>query len=608
MVKVTIEGLEIDLEQGKNLLEAIRKSNLRITSPCGGKGVCGKCLVKLGKDDPENLPSPIEKELLEEEDIKEGYRLACQVFPHRDVSISIPEESREATLELMLKYATVKKIEEPALTFATLVLPNISNEKDLADIIAKQVSKELSQKIEDRELIDIMNDGKVRIWSDAGKPVAVSSLKARKISIALDIGSTTMVVYGFDIIDQKIVSAEAMTNPQRQYGEDVMTRIDFSMKSQKQKQLLERVVRDGVSDLIRKLASKMGCSSSDVLRITFVGNTAMHHLFLGLDVTRLGKVPFSPEIKNAIEIVGKDIHLKGLEYAKITAPPLIAGFVGADLVAVLLATDLLSSEIPTAVIDIGTNAEIALACEGRLLCCSSAAGPAFEGGNISYGMRATEGAIIRVWSEAGKLKFETIGKSEPIGLCGSGLIDFVAESLRIGLVDSAGTYVQKNCGESLVGKHGNARYLMYSSGRREVSVTQGDIRQLQLAKAAMHAGLEILIDKMGIKKIDRLLLAGAFGANMSIRNGRLIGMFPEIPLNKIMPVGNAAGTGAIQLVTDMNARRKIDAIAKKAEHVELSLEKDFQKRFIASLDFPHQDSRKYPESSRSVKIRVTRGK
>ena len=258
MVKVTIEGLEIDLEQGKNLLEAIRKSNLRITSPCGGKGVCGKCLVKLGKDDPENLPSPIEKELLEEEDIKEGYRLACQVFPHRDVSISIPEESREATLELMLKYATVKKIEEPALTFATLVLPNISNEKDLADIIAKQVSKELSQKIEDRELIDIMNDGKVRIWSDAGKPVAVSSLKARKISIALDIGSTTMVVYGFDIIDQKIVSAEAMTNPQRQYGEDVMTRIDFSMKSQKQKQLLERVVRDGVSDLIRKLASKMG--------------------------------------------------------------------------------------------------------------------------------------------------------------------------------------------------------------------------------------------------------------------------------------------------------------------------------------------------------------
>lgn len=582
-IKINIEGSEVEIESGRTILEAVRSAGIKLTSPCGGKGTCGKCLVKLSPDDAPKQLSSAELNLLEKEDIEQGYRLACQTVPERDIGIEIPEESREITLELLLKHATIKEIEEPALT------------AEIRELAESERSPDFNSK-------------KGIVWSDEGRTAAITPEGERKIGVALDIGSTTMVAYAFDILQQKIVSAEAMTNPQRQYGEDIMTRIDFAMKSPEQKKLLERVLRNGVSDLIKKLTAKCGVTPADVLRLTFVGNTAMHHFFLGLDVTRLGKVPFQPERKDSIEVMGSDLNLQGLEKTHVNSPPLIAGYVGADLVADLLATDLAKSDAPTAVIDIGTNAEIALAIEGEIVSCSAAAGPAFEGGNITHGMRATEGAIFKVWSEVGIIKYETIGKVEPMGLCGSGLIDFVSESLRLGLIDSAGTFVPENCGEKLAGKHGNARYVLSTSGRREVSVTQGDIRQLQLGKAAIHSGLEIMMDKTKLRKLDKLLLAGAFGANMSVRNGRFIGMFPEIPLNQIVPVGNAAGTGAIQLLTDRSARRRVEEIVRKTGHLELSSEKDFQKRFIAALDFPHSDISKYPESAKSVRIMVQRRK
>jgi len=583
-IKVRIEGKTVEIDRGRSLLDAIRYAGIKVTSPCGGKGTCGKCLVRLSKKANVEDLTVAEKKLLDKEDVEQGYRLACQTFPERDIDVEIPEESREMTLELLLKHATINPVVDAALTTETRKL-SASERTAAGSDIEKGV-----------------------VWYDDARVAAVTPEGGRKIAVALDIGSTTMVAYGFDILEQRVVSAEAMTNPQRQYGEDIMTRIDFAMKSPDQKRLLESVLRKGISELIRRLAAKCGVSTSDVVRLTFVGNTAMHHFFLGLDVTRLGKVPFQPEKKTAIEVDGSDINLEGLDRAKVNAPPLIAGYVGADLVAVLLATRLAESTAPTAAIDIGTNAEIALAVDGGVLSCSAAAGPAFEGGNISFGMRATEGAIYKVWSEAGILKYETIGKSEPVGFCGSGLIDFVAEGLRLGMIDSAGGFVFDCCGDKLLGKHGNARYLLYSNGRKEVSASQADIRQLQLGKAAIHTGLEIMMEKKGVRSLDRLLLAGAFGANMSIRNGRFIGMLPEIPLNQIVPVGNAAGTGAIQLVSDKDARHRVLDIVRRTDHVELSSEKDFQKRFIAALDFPHQDLSKYPESSKSVKTKVQRRK
>jgi len=605
---VRIEDIEIEIEEEQTLLDAIRKSGIRITSPCGGKGVCGKCLIKLVNAAKTYPLTDAERALIAEEDIREGFRLACQILPDAPVSISIPEESREMTLELLLKHATVMPIEKPALTTSVIELPANPTKEIILDELEGYGSLASMDLFREDEYDDFLSSGKIRLWFDGGQIASVGSPAKRRLGAAIDIGSTTMVAYGFDILSQKIVSVQAMTNPQRQYGEDVMSRIDFSMRSPDQKRLLEKVVRNGVTEMLQRIASEQGVAPRDVLRIVVVGNTAMHHLFFGLDVTRLGRVPFLPETKERIEMSGAEIGLKGFESTKISAPPLIAGFVGADLVAVLLATNLIDSEGPTAVIDIGTNAEIALAANGALLCCSSAAGPAFEGGNISHGMRATEGAICRVWSEARMLKYDTIGGSSPIGLCGSGLIDFVAEGLRLGLIDSSGSFVRENCGDRLLGRHGTARYLLYDEGRKEVSVSQADIRQLQLAKAAMHAGLEILMERASVRSLDRLLLAGAFGANMSIRNGRLIGMFPEIPLNRIIPIGNAAGTGAIQLLTDMNARERVLGIARKAEHIELSLEKSFQKRFISALDFPHQDSSKYPESFKSVRIKVERRK
>ena len=606
-IKVIIEGSEIELQDKQSLLEAIRLAGIQLTTPCGGKGRCGKCLVKISPADALDKPTSREAELLEQEDLLQGYRLACQTFPAEGITVSIPEESRELTIELLLKHARIKEIEERALTIESLEPPDISNREDFIEYLSGIAGKKDAENLfKDEELGKLLGGNKILAWYDARELVAISPKEEKRIGIALDIGSTTMVVYAFDILSQEIVAVESITNPQRAYGEDMMTRIDLYTRDPAKDQLLKKTLQEGVLELLRVLTRKIGMEIEDIVRLTFVGNTAMHHFFLGLNVTNLGKVPFSPDRKDLVELSGTETALPGLDRATISAPPLIAGFIGADLVAVLLATDLLESPVPTAAIDIGTNAEIALAANGRLMSCSAAAGPAFEGGNISHGMRATNGAICGIWTEDGQLKYETIGNNDPIGLCGSGLIDFISEGLRLGIVDSAGSFVRECCGDRLIGRHGKARYLLFSDGRREVSVTQGDVRQLQLAKAAISAGLQILMEKLRVEKLEKLLLAGAFGANMSARSGRFIGMLPELPLDQIVPVGNAAGTGAIQLLTDIRARRRVLEIAGRTEYVELSEEKDFQRKFIAALDFPHSDLSKYPESSRLIKKKIKR--
>jgi len=610
-IRLTIDGEQVEAEEGESLLDAIRKMGVAITSPCGGKGSCGKCLVRILS--ASDLPGPNTKETasIEKEDLDDGYRLACQIIPVNSMSVEIPEDSKEVTIELLLKHARLKEIRDAALSIRMISLPFGD---DLDQLSHQMESLRESEKLSygplwDRSrLKEVVGQVNATVWIDGGSLTDLTRADERRIGVALDIGSTTMVAYCFEILDQKIVAAESMTNPQRKFGEDVMSRIDLAMKDQAKSKMLTDVLRAGVLELLSKVTGQVGLSTKDIIRLYFVGNTAMHHFFLGLDVSKLGRVPFSPVTKDTVNIKASELGLGELSNAMVSAPPLVAGFVGADLVSVLLATNLSSSEMPTAAIDIGTNAEIAIASNGRIISASAAAGPAFEGGNISYGMRATNGAICSVWSENEELKYGTMGDAEPIGLCGSGLIDFIAEALKLGIIDSTGKFVQECCGKRLIGRAGNTRFILYSEGKKEVSVNQTDIRQLQLAKAAMYAGLEILTEKLGIAKIERLLLAGAFGANMSARNGRIIGMFPELPLDRIVPVGNAAGTGAIQLLTDSWAREEILEVSKRTGYVELSEERVFQSKFISALDFPHSDFSRYPESSKSVKFKMERNK
>lgn len=610
-IRLTIDGEQVEIEEGESLLDAIRNMGVAITSPCGGKGSCGKCLVRIIS--ASDLPEPNTKEtsIIEKEDLDDGYRLACQIIPVNSMSVEIPEDSREVTIELLLKHARLKRINEPALSIRIISLPV----GDDPELLSKQIESLLQTEglsygpqWDTSRLKEVIGQVNATVWIDGSSMVDLSRVDDRRIGVALDIGSTTMVAYCFEILDQKIVAVESMTNPQRKFGEDVMSRIDLAMKDPEKGRMLTDELRTGVLELLSKVTGQVGLSTKDIIRLYFVGNTAMHHFFLGLDVTKLGRVPFSPETKDPVDIRASEMGLGELPNAVVSAPPLVAGFVGADLVSVLLATDLSYSEVPTAAIDIGTNAEIAIASNGKIICASAAAGPAFEGGNISHGMRATDGAICSVWTEDGELKYETMGDAEPIGLCGSGLIDFIAEALKLGIVDSSGKFVPECCGKRLIGRAGNTRFILYSEGKKEVSVNQADIRQLQLAKAAIYAGLEILTEKLEIGKIGRLLLAGAFGTNMSARNGRTIGMFPELPLDRIVPVGNAAGTGAIQLLTDNWARTEILEISKRTNYVELSEERVFQSKFISALDFPHSDFSRYPESSKFVKYKKERNK
>lgn len=610
-IRLTIDGEQVEAEEGENLLEVIQKMGVAITSPCGGKGSCGKCLVRISSDSEMPPPNSKETAIIEKEDLDDGYRLACQIIPTESLSVEIPEESREVTIELLLKHARMKRIREPALSIRMISLPAADDTELLSERLESMLRAErlsFGPKWDPERLKEVMGQVNATVWIDGSSLVDLTKADERRIGVALDIGSTTMVAYCFEILDQKIVAVESMTNPQRKFGEDVMSRIDLAMKDPEKGKMLTELLRKGVTELLTKITGQVGLSVHDIIRLYFVGNTAMHHFFLGLDVTKLGRVPFSPETKDQVDIQGSEIGVSGLSNAIVSAPPLVAGFVGADLVSVLLATELSSSEVTTAAIDIGTNAEIAIASDGRIVSASAAAGPAFEGGNISYGMRATDGAICSVWTEEGELRYDTMGDSEPIGLCGSGLIDFVAESLKLGIIDSSGKFVPECCGDRLIGKSGNTRFQLYSEGKKEVSINQADIRQLQLAKAAIYAGLEILTEKLGLEGIEKLLLAGAFGANMSARNGRSIGMFPELPLDRIVPVGNAAGTGAIQLLTDDWARAEILDISRRTDYVELSEEKVFQSRFISALDFPHSDFSRYPESSKSVRFKRERNR
>ncbi|MHA2360006.1 MAG: ASKHA domain-containing protein [Candidatus Thorarchaeota archaeon] len=518
-------GLRVLLDEQTTFLDAIRKTGLHVSSNCGGKGTCGKCIVILN---PAPSPSTQDIEHISSTDIQRGSHLACQHFASTNTRVVLPDYQREVK------------------------------------ILSEGQSVEYQWKL-DPGLDD-------------------------QVGIAIDLGTTTIVAYLMSLKTGYQMGQLASLNPQVAYGEDVISRITHAVREEDGSDVLSEIVVRKISELISQL---MSSETNNLTRVSIVGNTAMHHLLVKADVKPLGVSPYEPTIRDAISIKGEEIGFSSIPQADVYLPPNIAGFVGGDTVGFILSQRLDLSEKVILGIDVGTNGEIILSNQGGLSCCSTAAGSAFEGATIRNGMRGKHGAIeyISIGSIEDPPEISVIGNDVPQGLCGSAIVDVTAEMFRTGILDSSGRILSVSSRIVEIDEFGTS-YLITSteesSALRSISFTQKDVRQVQLAKGAIHAGTTILLHEaeLDVQDIDVVMLAGAFGSYIRPVSALGIGLFPRVDVDKVVQVGNAAGEGAKALLFSSESRRLVEKLVNKIHYVELANHDDFQSIFINSLKFP----------------------
>jgi uncharacterized 2Fe-2S/4Fe-4S cluster protein (DUF4445 family) len=416
--------------------------------------------------------------------------------------------------------------------------------------------------------------------------VSFGPLGRKPLGLAVDLGTTKLAGYLVGLETGQTLAMAGAMNPQIAYGEDVMARIAYAMQAEEQAATLREVVVGAVNDLARNLCTQSGHHPEEIVEAVVVGNTAMHHLFLGLPVRQLGLAPYLPALTDALELKAREVGLEIAPGGYVHLLPIIAGFVGADHVAMILSTQIHESEGMVLGLDIGTNTEVVLRANGRLISCSTASGPAFEGAHIKDGMRAAEGAIERLRIVASGVEYQTIGDAPPVGLCGSGVLDAVAQLRQLGVVDERGN----------MGDHPRVRrtehgpeFVLVAAGEdgngRDVVLTRGDVGEIQLAKGAIRAGINILLDEAALSErgIDEVIIAGAFGTYIDVSSAIAIGMFPPLPLERFSQVGNAAGMGARLALISRQQRAKTAEIACRVEYIELTNDSRFVDEFAKAM-------------------------
>ncbi len=622
MIKITFlpDKKNIKVNEGTTILEALEKVGININTPCGGEGVCGKCKVLIKKG--VTAATPIEEVILSKEEIKKGFREACQSKLFKDTVIEIPLEIRldfkrvfssdlkgdihriknNFSLESNLKKVFLD-LKKPSLDdqrsdwerikdgLSSKKSENISNLKTSLEILKKiptlirEANFKVTVTLYDNEIIDIEN-------GDTTKS---------SYGIAFDIGTTTVAGYLVDLNTGEELSAVAKANPQIIYGDDVVSRIGFTQKQKENLEILQREIVNTLNEIIRETAQKAGVNVNNIYKISIAGNTCMHHLLLGLNPSYIAPSPYIPVIKESLNLKAKDIPKLILEpTANVYILPNISAFVGADIVAGILAIRMYENEKMFLFIDLGTNGEIVLGSKRKMWTCSTAAGPAFEGARISSGMRAAEGAIDKVEMDNKSITYRVIKDGKIRGICGSGLIDLISEMLKLGLIDKTGRLINEETCDLKIseeirnriinGQKGN-KFLIVRGKETEsgnpIYLTQRDIREVQLAKAAIFAGIKILLKEINISQedIQKILLAGAFGNFIDKKSAIRIGLIPYLPLEKIESVGNAAGRGAEITLLSEKTREICEKISKDIKYIELSSRTDFQEEFVEAMFF-----------------------
>lgn len=554
-------NLKQSAEPGQSLLAIAGKAKIHIDGDCGGKGKCGQCKVKVVSG---NIPAMDDEEraALTNKEIDDGYRLACRLIIEDDLCVEVPA----------INHAVSRKLKD-------IILPQDFKYE-------KYISKHYNKKtvvVRDNEIIGI----------EPGDTASAC------YGIAFDIGTTTVAGMLWDFNNGELIGVSAMANPQSIFGADVISRINYCSEGDNNTAVMQDKIVGCLNQMIEGFDLDYGIKPDHIYQACVVGNTTMSHLFLGVNPAQLARAPFKPVFCDAVDLSASEIKLNINQAAKIHLMPNIAGHVGSDIVGGLLATGITKEEGLRLFIDVGTNGEIVLSQNGRILTCSAAAGPAFEGAAIYRGMRASAGAIESVKIEHNKVVTKTVGDQEPIGICGSGLIDAVSLLLKSGVIDWTGkmldhqTALDNNLPEDIAsrlrrGINGNEFVLAWGANAGDVVLTQKDIRQVQLAKGAIYAGVAILLNKIDAKAEDitQITIAGAFGNYINKESALRIGLFPKVDVNRIVLVGNAAGVGASMALLSLEERRSAQIEAKKIEHIELAADAGFQTEYIDAMNFP----------------------
>ncbi len=567
----------------QSLLDCARQLNVDLVSICGGVGNCGRCKVQIiaGKVSPRTLEEDAELTKAEQE---QGYRLACQVFPLSHVKVHVPPESLTALQRTQVEGLEVDVPVEPPVRGVTVELaaPTLdAPQADDASLLAAlgqpagRVDFRLQQSLSRR----LREQGwQVSAALRGDEVVAAAAPGARWAGLAVDVGTTKIAAYLVEMESGKTLASRGQMNPQIAYGEDVISRIVAASKTQADAQRLQSLLVEALNQLAVDLCAEAGLPVEQVVEAVVVGNTAIHHLFLGLPVRQLGLAPYIPATRAAVEIKAREIGLKLAPGAYLHMLPNVAGYVGADHIAMLLATRLAEAAESTLAIDIGTNTEICLSHRGQLTSTSCASGPAFEGAHIKFGMRAAPGAIEHMRLEGERLEIQTIGGEPPVGICGSGLLDIVAQLRANQAIDRMGRLLP----HPRLRKETIAEFVLVERpGQEPITLSQKDIRELQLAKAAIRAGIQALARAAGLPEteIQHVIIAGAFGTFIDIRSAVAIGMLPNLPLERFSQVGNAAGTGARLALVSTSQRAKAIEIARRDAYIELSSVPNFPKMF-----------------------------
>ncbi len=631
LVVFTPSGRRGRVPIGTPLLQAARSLGVDIDSVCGGRGLCGRCQVLLAEGDfakhgvtsrAQNL-SPfgaVEREYCRHSTMAPGRRLSCSAQVLGDLVIDVPSDS-QVHRQVVRKAAEAHDIElDPVvrLHYVEVQQPDMHDPsgdlrrlEDALDFEWRLTGLSCDVRVLQQLQPALRKGGwKVTVAVHGGSQIIAvwPGFRERVYGIAIDVGSTTIAAHLCDLSSGEVVAAAGAMNPQIRFGEDLMSRVSWVMMNPGGEKELTDIVRGAINDLASEVARQAGITREDILEATFVGNPIMHHLLLGISPLELGGAPFALATDSALTLWATEIDFAIHRNARIYVLPCIAGHVGADAAGVVLAERPDLSDAMTLLVDIGTNAEIVLGNRSRLLACSSPTGPAFEGAQISCGQRAAPGAIERVRIDAATLepRFKVIGcelwSNDPgfaaataatgvTGICGSGIIEVIAELYLAGVIRHDGT-VDGGLAARTPRIQSDGRTFAYhlhpaTDGRAALAITQNDVRAIQLAKAALYAGVRLLMERLAIDHVDRIRLAGAFGSHIDVKYAMVLGLIPDCPLDKVSSAGNAAGTGARIALLDQRTRTTVETLVRRIEKIETAVAPRFQEFFVEAMAIPH---------------------
>ncbi len=582
-------------QNNESLLECARQHGVGIVSLCGGQGSCHSCKVRILSGSVSELTSS-EREAFSPQELKDGWRLACQTYPASDCKLSVPAESMPTIQRTQVEGLEVAVSPVPPVIgyHVELQIPSLSDLQPDAERLLEALDQQHHLHC-DKVDIDVMRSISPQLrslkWNcrasvRQGEVVALGPQSSRQLGLAIDLGTTKIAGYLVDLSDGRTLAAKGIMNPQIGYGEDIISRIMNVVRAPGKGLKLRKAAVEALNQIAGDLCNEADAEKKEIVEAVVVGNTAMHHLFLGLPVRQLAYSPFVPAASSAQDIKARDLGLRIAPGAYVHLLPNIAGFVGADHVAMLLATQAWQAEEPTVALDIGTNTEVSLISKGNVTTVSCASGPAFEGGHIKDGMRAAAGAIERLRIEDDGVQYQTVDEAPPIGICGSGVIDALAQLYLARIIDDGG---RMKDGHPFVRTRKKQREFVLvnreeQDGTPDIVITQGDVRELQLAKAAIRTGIQVLLETNGYseEEIARVIIAGAFGSYIDISSAIVIGLLPSIPLDRIHQVGNAAGMGAKLALISLDSRTQARDVALCVQYVELASAHDFTQAFVAA--------------------------